>query len=219
MLTFAYNSCTDIVCLASSSHIYIDFIDATCPPCQKKIVCHDTSVCTYIAIMIDASMDITIDHVGPHAASTVQCLYIGSNTSHIVSRLSSDHTQTDVSMTALLTDDTTNTITGKVDIVSGVRQVSGYLHEENIILGKHISIKTLPMLDVHSNDVSASHGCKIERLDDKKLFYAMSRGLTREQSISLFVDAYIGRLFGETDVTQYDRYEMLIGHIYTRLGR
>jgi Fe-S cluster assembly scaffold protein SufB len=75
------------------------------------------------------------------------------------------------------------------------------------------------MLDVHSNDVSASHGCKIERLDDKKLFYAMSRGLTREQSVALFVDAYIGRLFGDIDVTQCDRYDMVIDKIYERLGR
>ncbi|NOZ45140.1 MAG: SufD family Fe-S cluster assembly protein [bacterium] len=34
--------------------------------------------------------------------------------------------------------------------------------EENIILGPHIHIKTLPILDIHSNDVQASHGAKIQ---------------------------------------------------------
>ena len=63
MITFGHNASDDIVCPASSSHIYIDFVDSAAVSCHKKIVCSDDSVCTYIAIMIDATMDVTIDHV------------------------------------------------------------------------------------------------------------------------------------------------------------
>jgi len=43
------------------------------------------------------------------------------------------------------------------------------------LLGKNIQIKTLPMLDIQSNDVKASHGATIQRLDEEKLFYLTSK--------------------------------------------
>jgi Fe-S cluster assembly scaffold protein SufB len=49
------------------------------------------------------------------------------------------------------------------------------LAEENLLLGKKIQIKALPMLDVRSNDVKASHGSTISRLDDQKIFYLTAK--------------------------------------------
>ena len=43
------------------------------------------------------------------------------------------------------------------------------------------------MLDVQSNDVSASHGARIEKIDAKKLFYAQSRGLDEAQAKGLII--------------------------------
>lgn len=65
--------------------------------------------------------------------------------------------------------------------------MAGHLLEENIVLGKKIKIKTLPMLDVRSSDVNASHGAKIDRLDENKLFYMMAKGLDQKQSQMLIV--------------------------------
>jgi len=53
-----------------------------------------------------------------------------------------------------------------VTIAPDTKQTSGHLLEENIVLGKKVKVKTLPMLDVRSSDVSASHGAKIDRLDE-----------------------------------------------------
>lgn len=51
------------------------------------------------------------------------------------------------------------------------------------------------MLDVHSNDVSAGHGCRIERLDDKKLFYLQSKGIPHTHAQQLMIEGYINTLF------------------------
>jgi Fe-S cluster assembly scaffold protein SufB len=48
-------------------------------------------------------------------------------------------------------------VNGGVVIDSNIIQAEGYLAEENLLLGEKIQIKTLPMLDVRSNDVKASH--------------------------------------------------------------
>lgn len=63
--------------------------------------------------------------------------------------------------------------------------------EQNIVLGKNISVKTLPKLNIASHDVRASHGATIDTLDQQKLFYMMSRGLSQQQSQELLVNGYI----------------------------
>ncbi len=67
-------------------------------------------------------------------------------------------------------------------------QVHGRLLEQNLVLGKNISLTTLPKLDVASYNVTAAHGATIDTLDQQKLFYMMSRGLTQQQSQKLLVN-------------------------------
>jgi Fe-S cluster assembly scaffold protein SufB len=47
--------------------------------------------------------------------------------------------------------------------------------EENIIFGQHISVASLPSLSVASHDVQASHGAKIEKINQEKLFYMQAK--------------------------------------------
>lgn len=70
-------------------------------------------------------------------------------------------------------------------------QVHARLLEHNIVLGKDISLSTLPKLDVASYNVTAAHGATIDMLDQQKLFYMMSRGLTQQQSQTLLVHGHI----------------------------
>lgn len=82
-------------------------------------------------------------------------------------------------------------IDGSIDINKHLDDVHGRLLEQNILLGKNISLKTLPKLNVASHNVRAAHGAKVDSLDQQKLFYMMSRGLTKEQSQALLVNGYI----------------------------
>lgn len=54
-----------------------------------------------------------------------------------------------------------------------------------------MKLHTLPILDVKSNDISASHGAKVDRIDPMQMFYCMSRGLDRSQSTQLIIDSMI----------------------------
>ena len=60
---------------------------------------------------------------------------------------------------------------GGIVIKPDIIKASGHLLEENVLLGEKVQLHVIPKLDVHSNDVSASHGAKIHRLDPHKLFY------------------------------------------------
>jgi Fe-S cluster assembly protein SufD len=62
------------------------------------------------------------------------------------------------------------------------------LLEENVILGERVHLKTLPVLEVKSDDVKASHGAKIDKLDPQKLFYMTSKGLDKTLSKKLILE-------------------------------
>jgi Fe-S cluster assembly scaffold protein SufB len=101
-----------------------------------------------------------------------------------------NHSQTsaDVELISFLRDGAKMAIDGSIDIADRLDQVHGRLSEQNIVLGKDISLKTLPELHIASHNVRASHGANIDTLDQQKLFYMMSRGLTKQQSQTLLMN-------------------------------
>ncbi len=81
-----------------------------------------------------------------------------------------------------------------VTIHPNILKAEGHLLEENIILWEGVTIKTLPMLDVRSNDVKASHWARIEKLDPVKQFYLESKWLPKDEAQKLMIWWYIETL-------------------------
>ncbi len=158
---------------------------------------------SYVAVVRSGQIDIACHLVHPQASADVRVIYIGQGDSltqsTVTAYLEASHTRADVYMLSLLADGSDITVHGNVTIKPDIIQTAGYLVEENIILGERIKVKTLPMLDVRSNDVRASHGCKIERIDPKRLFYMQSRGLDHAQSRWLILDGYINNFFASLE--------------------
>ncbi|MEI7557870.1 MAG: SufD family Fe-S cluster assembly protein [bacterium] len=102
--------------------------------------------------------------------------------------LNHPHTSANVEMISFLYDGAKISVDGSIAISKYLHHVHGRLLERSIILGKNTSITTLPKLTVASYDVTAAHGASIDTLDQQKLFYMMSRGLSQQQSQTLLVD-------------------------------
>lgn len=166
---------------------------------NKKITVWPSVELNYLVVLRDdAHMDIIID--GEENSSLhLKVLCIGqqghSIHSNIITSLIWNHAQANVTILSLLKDGSDINVHGSIILAPDVVKVSGHLSEENLILGEKIKIRTAPILDVRSSDVSASHGCKIERLDPKRLFYMQSRGLSQNESQSLILDGYLHSLF------------------------
>ncbi|MDR0771881.1 MAG: SufD family Fe-S cluster assembly protein [Candidatus Peribacteria bacterium] len=56
-------------------------------------------------------------------------------------------------------------------------------------------IEASPRLEVASNDVKASHSCKVEKVNKDKKFYLESRGLNDKEATKLILEANINSLF------------------------
>ncbi|MEI7477452.1 MAG: SufD family Fe-S cluster assembly protein [bacterium] len=84
-------------------------------------------------------------------------------------------------------------------IQPGISKAEGSLLEENVLLGEKIVVDVKPLLDVKSNDVVASHGATIQRLDPQKLFYLNAKGLSGAAATTLMVQAYVQRAYDHVE--------------------
>lgn len=166
---------------------------------DKKITVWPGVEFNYLVVLRDdARMNITLDGQA-NSQITLKVLCIGqeghSIHSNIITSLVGNNAQADVTILSLLKNKSDLNVHGSIILAPDVSKVSWHLSEENLILGDTVRIRTAPILDVRSSDVSASHWCKIERLDPKRLFYMQSRGLSQSESQSLILDGYLNTIF------------------------
>lgn len=186
----------------------------------KAIIDIDTQESQHI-LVLEWDCDIELLYTTTQSASTttVKCLCLATASSHIRLLLNGqvqhDNTAIDLHIVTLYGEWGSAHIDWKVSLMPWGVKMHWELLEENIILWNQATIKTLPMLDVHTNDVTAAHGARIEKLDAKKLFYLRSRGLDEQQATQVMIGWYIESIFEW--VEQSDEVQNLKEHAFTTL--
>jgi hypothetical protein len=195
----------------------LELIDVFDVAWKKIIELYPHSSLIYLIVGLSPDIDIQIITKWSHCSCKIFWLFT-SDAIHPVTgsiKVSLQHSQTsaEVELISFLRDGATISIDGALDIWDHLDQVHGRLLEQNIVLWKNISIKTLPKLNIASHNVRASHGANIDTLDQQKLFYMMSRGLTQQQSQTLLVDWYIeyvlGHFMGISDTERKNVYKKI----------
>ena len=93
----------------------------------------------------------------------------------IITYLNHPQSKAQIDMIGIIHNDKRVSLDGQILIGKDGIQTSGHLQEEVVIIGDHSYSSTKPILDVHNNQVSASHSAKIHTINPIQLFYLMSR--------------------------------------------
>ncbi len=59
-----------------------------------------------------------------------------------------------------------------------------------IVMGEKSAIKSIPFLDIYSDDVICSHGSAIGTINEDQLFYMQSRGLSKPDATKILISAF-----------------------------
>ena len=110
-------------------------------------------------------------------------------------------TKLDVHIVALVAENIPVTLDANIIMREWIQWASASLLEESVILSPSVSIKSLPILDIHAKNIQASHWAKIYRLDNDKLFYLESKWLNKVQAEGLMISSFRERMF---DLVQMD---------------
>ena len=96
----------------------------------------------------------------------------------------------------------------KGNSLANCRQLS-----KGIIISDKSQITSKPVLLIDEFDVNASHGASIGKMSDEELFYLMSRGLSKEDSLKLIISGLINPFIEALDETNQDKYKEIISHL------
>ena len=88
-----------------------------------------------------------------------------------------------------LYDDSYKTFRGTIDFLEGSSKSIGEEIEKCILLSDTATSKSLPMLLCHEEDVVGTHGVSTGKIDENKIFYLMSRGLSEKEAKRLLINA------------------------------
>jgi Fe-S cluster assembly scaffold protein SufB len=88
---------------------------------------------------------------------------------------------------------------GLIKINPGAQQTHTYLQFHSMMLSDAAKLDAIPSVLVSADDVSASHGGTVGELDETKIFYMQSRGLSRPQAVRVIVEGFFEPLIVQLD--------------------
>lgn len=144
---------------------------------------------------IDLGGDIRISNyysvIGNYASNNFNNIHIGKENTridmnyHMVNR--GIKSNSNIEICGSLFDECYKTFKGIIDFEKCSSKAIGYENENSMLFSDKCISRSLPMLLCHEEDVSGTHSVSIGKVDENKLFYLMSKGLSQEESNKLIM--------------------------------
>ncbi len=125
-----------------------------------------------------------------------QSFDISSNLIH-----SAPNTKGRVLVKSVMKDTSQSLFKGMIKINKNAKSTESYLAGHAILLDKGAKSDAIPGLEIESNEVRATHSASVSQIDEKQIFYLMSRGLSEESAKREIVGGFlepISRRMGPT---------------------
>ena len=180
---------------------------------KKTIIMNNESPLKYSILARDAKLDIDVNTArdGSELKIFIMTPVIENLSSKININLNLRHNRCKINlhMVSLAFSDAENEASATIYMQPNIQESASELLEETVVLGDKINVRNLPILDIQANNIAAAHGAKIYRLDEQKLFYLQSKGLSAEQARALLISSYPNLLFEETIENEEEKNQII----------
>ena len=187
-----------------SCEVIDDLFEQSIMRCKMQFIVQKNAQLQYVMKSIDLSGDehlhaiereIIVTLAGENAQADVKCLCLGRGNRVYKFTTLQDHqaesATSNVVIKSVLDDKAKLFCKSLIHIQKTAQRTSADLLNKNILLSRKARATSIPMLEVLADDVRCSHGAAISKLDDEHFFYLQSRGLTRDDSRQLLIDAFL----------------------------
>ena len=113
----------------------------------------------------------------------------------IHSKIESNFSQSNVFVSSICWDNWEVDLDWIIELAPNFRKMAWHLTEENIFLWDKGRVRWIPALLVKSNEVEASHACKIEKISEEDLFYLRSRWIDKQNASFILVESKVKNIF------------------------
>jgi Fe-S cluster assembly protein SufD len=96
---------------------------------------------------------------------------------------------------AALQDHSRTVWRGMIKVDPGAHKTDGYQRNDNLMLSTAARADSIPGLEIEADDVRCTHGSTSGRVDEELIFYARSRGFTRQEAVRMVVTGFFQQVF------------------------
>ena len=80
---------------------------------------------------------------------------------------------------------------GKIYVKDIAQKTNAYQLSKALLINDNAEFNSKPELEIYADDVKCTHGSTSGNIDEDSLYYLMSRGLNREDSIKLLIKGFL----------------------------
>jgi len=110
------------------------------------------------------------------------------------------HTTSQTRIKVILDDGGESRHVGKVVVQKTAHGSDSRLEDRTLVIGDGIRNHAEPIMQIETNDVTASHASTTGRLDEGQIFYLQSRGLSLREASDVLVQAFLELPLGYSSI-------------------
>ena len=88
-------------------------------------------------------------------------------------------------------DEAMGAFSGLIYVAEGASKTEAFQSNRNLVGSESARMHSKPQLEIYNDDVKCSHGTAIGQLDEKQLFYMMTRGISEAQARFMLKQAFM----------------------------
>lgn len=135
---------------------------------------------------------------GKGAKANINTIYLGKDDQvfdiNYIAKLFGENTEVGLEVQGALKDEAKKNFKGTIDFKKGSKKAKGDENEFCMLLSDKAKSKALPMLLCTEEDVEGNHSSSAGKIEDDKLFYIMSRGISEKDAMKLIVKAKFNKI-------------------------
>lgn len=168
---------------------------------DQKFIVGDNENKTFVIFLTGGNVhngDVKIIIRGEKAQVRISGLIIGEGKQKIELFTLQDHVKpesvSDLFIKSVLFDEAKFNYRGLIKIEKNAQKSNAYQKNQNLLMSKNAWADSKPYLEILANDVRATHGATVGKIDPEQFFYLSSRGLDRKHATKLILEGFFNEV-------------------------
>ena len=106
------------------------------------------------------------------------------------------HTHSTIISKGISADESRNTYRGRVVIGPKAKQARNHSQCDSMLVGARSSAHTFPSIQGGNATAQVEHEASVSRMNEEQIFYLQTRGLSKEDAITLIVNGFCKEVIG-----------------------
>ncbi|TPV56067.1 Fe-S cluster assembly protein SufD [Aestuariibacter sp. GS-14] len=143
-------------------------------------------------------LDVDVEYTGEFANANVNAIYLLAEGELFDLHSTIEHAvpncTTEENARGIVGDRAKAVFNGRIHIHRNAQKTLAELNNRNLLLSRRAIINTKPELEIYADDVRCAHGATVAEIEEKALYYLLTRGISRSQALIMLNFGFIQEL-------------------------